>query len=277
MNQPTIGTVTRAALGTALLALGVAQAAEVENSSRPWQLELGVGASYQPDYSGSKTSSPRALLWASGEYTTENWGKFALDSGSLTLDPQLRWNFIDGEEASFGLLLGYRDGRSDSNPGWFADPGSTRLKGMGSVNAAVDAGVQGHVAVFGVPLFAQVRAALNGDQGTIGVLGAFLPLDLTRDFTLTVLPSVTWANAKQMQAFYGVTPAQSAASGFKAYDVGSGWQNAALELVGDWKITGPWHLIGSAGYQRLLGDAADSPLTQDKNQWSGMLGLSYRF
>lgn len=266
-----------AAMTVALLVLGTARAAEDDQAGRPWQLELGVGASYEPNYSGADASSPRLLLWASGEYRTERWGAFALDSGSLTLDPQLRWTFGDDKNYGIGPLLGYRTGRDDSDPGWFADSGSDRLEGMGSVSAAVDGGVQGWVAVFGVPVFAQLRAALNGDQGTIGVLGVYLPLKLTPDFTLTVLPSVTWANGKQMQAFYGVTPAQSAASGFAAYSAGAGWQNAALEINGDWKIAAPWHLVGGVAYQRLLGNAADSPLVQDKNQWSGLIGLSYKF
>jgi outer membrane protein len=273
LNTPTF----HAVIGAMLLALGSAQAAGVEKSARPWLFELGFGASDQPDYSGSQGSSPRLLLWANGEYATENWGRFALDSAPLTLDPQFRWEFIDSREYGLGLLLGYRKGRNDRSPGWVGDTGSARLKGMGNVSPAVDGGLSGFVQILGIPLFAQLRAALNGDQGTIGVLGAYLPLELTSRFELTVLPSLTWANGKQMQAFYGVTPAQSAASGFKVYDPGSGWQNAALELLGDWNVGGPWHLIGAVGYQRLLGKAADSPLTQDKNQWSGLLGLSYRF
>jgi outer membrane protein len=261
--------------GILLLTLGTAVAAEGEQ--RPWQLELGAGLSYEPDYSGSSASSPRLLLWASGEYRSERWGKFALDAGSLTLDPQLRWDFFDSDDYGVGLLLGYRNGRSESDPGLIADAGSARLKGMGTVSAAVDGGVAGYVKVFGIPLFAQVRSALNGDQGTLGILGVYLPLDLGDGVELTVLPSVTWANGKQMQTFYGVTPAQSAASGFAVYDAGAGWQNAALELAATWKISGPWLLVGSVAYQRLLGDAADSPLTQDRNQVSGLLGLAYRF
>ncbi|MFN9209351.1 MAG: MipA/OmpV family protein [Betaproteobacteria bacterium] len=265
------------ALTFALLAVGTAQAAEGDKPARPWNLELGVGASYEPNYSGANASSPRLLLWASGEYATRDWGTLALDSGSLTLDPQLRWTVGDDRTWGLGLLLGYRAGRSDSDPGLIADNGSDRLQGMGSVSAAVDGGVQGWAAVFGVPVFAQLRSALGGDQGTLGVLGIYLPLEPTREFTLTVLPSVAWANGKQMQALYGVTPVQSAASGFTAYSAGAGWQNAALEIDGDWKIAGPWHLVGGVAYQRLLGNAADSPLVQGKNQWSGLVGLSCKF
>ncbi len=266
-----------AAMTLALLALGAAQAKDGDSGGRPWQLELGLGVSHEPNYSGANESSPRLLLWANGECRTERWGVYALDSGSLTLAPQLRWTVGDDKNYGVGLLFGHRTGRSESNPGLIADGGSDRLKGMGSVSAAVDGGVQGWVAVLGVPVFAQLRTALSSDQGTIGVLGIYMPLELARDFTLTVLPSVTWANDKEMQTFYGVTPAQSAASRFSAYSAGAGWKNAALEINGDWKIAGSWHLLGGVAYQRLLGNAADSPLVQHKNQWSGLISLSYRF
>ena len=262
-----------------LVATGApAAAAEAETSTRPWELEIGLGSSYKPDYSGSKDSSLRLPIWASGKYQTEHLGTFAFDSGSLVLNPELRWNFLDGRDAAFGLLLGYRDGRDEKDPGLIGGgTGSTRLQGMGTINTAVDAGVQGHVSVFGVPLFAQVRSALNSEQGTLAILGAYVPLKLGSSFELTVMPTVTWADSTQMQAFYSVTPAQSARSGFRAYDAGSGWQSAALEIGGDLTISGGWHAIGSIAYQRLLADAAASPVVQEKGQASGLLGLSYRF
>lgn len=120
-----------AAMTVALLALGTTRAAEDDKAGRPWQLELGVGASYEPNYSSADASSPRLLLWASGEYRTERWGTFALDSGLLTLDPQLRWTFGDDKNYGIGPLLGYRTGRNDSDPGWFADSGNDRLEGNG--------------------------------------------------------------------------------------------------------------------------------------------------
>ncbi|MFH0782791.1 MAG: MipA/OmpV family protein [Pseudomonadota bacterium] len=253
-------------------------AAEAETSKRPWDFEIGFGPSYKPDYSGSQDSSPHLLLWASGEYRTEHLGTFALDSGSLTIDPELRWNFLDGRDAAFGLLLGYREGRDDQEPGLLGSgTGSSRLQGMGTISAVVDAGVQGHVSVFGVPLFAQVRRALNSEQGTLVILGAYLPLKLGSCFELVMLPTLTLADSDQMQAFYGVTPTQSAGSGFRAYEARSGWQSAALEMIGDWTISGGWHAICSVTYLHLLADAASSPLVQEKGQVSGLLGMSYRF
>ncbi len=261
-----------------LLAL-VAELAGAAGAGSPaprGQLELGIGASCEPDYSGGGASGPRALLWAGGEYRSDSWGAFALDSGSLTLDPQVRWTFSESSGRGFGLLLGYREGRSESDPGWLGDAGSARLRGLGSVESAVDAGLQGYVKVFGVPFFAQVRAALNGDQGTLAVIGLYLPFQVSHRLDVIVLPSLTWGDATQMRAMYGVTPAQAASSGFATFQPGAGWRSTALELVGDWEISGPWRAIASVACQRLLGSAARSPLTQDRNGFSGLVGLAYR-
>ena len=247
-------------------------------AARPWELEIGVGSSYKPDYSGSKDLSLRLPIWASGKYQTDSMGTFALDSGSQVLDPQLRWSFFDSRDAGFGLLLGYRNGRDEKEPSLIGGgTGSPHLLGMGTIDTAVDAGFQGHLSVFGVPLFAQVRSALNSDQGTLAILGAYLPLKVGSRFELSVLPTVAWADSSQMLAFYGVTPAQSTRSGFRIYEIGAGWQDAALEIIGDFTISDGWHAIGSVAYLRLLADAAASPLVQEKGQLNCLLGLSYRF
>lgn len=84
--------VVRSATTLALLALAAqpAQPAENDKDRRPWQLELGVGASHEPNFRGAQASTPRLLVWASGEYESEGRGTLAFDMGSLTLNPSLR-------------------------------------------------------------------------------------------------------------------------------------------------------------------------------------------
>jgi len=38
-----------------------------------------------------------------------------------------------------------------------------------------------------------------------------------------------------------------------------------------------WGIFVMSGYDRLLGDAADSPLTEDRDQFRTGLGLAYTF
>lgn len=250
----------------------------IADQERAWELQVGTGIAYVPDYSGSRTSGPRLRLWADGKYRTGDLGTFALDSGSLTIDPEFRWDFIDKSDLGAGVLVGYRFGRNSSNPGLTStDDGSARLAGLTDVSGAFDAGVAGHVMVFGVPLFAQVRSALSGAQGMLVNLGFFLPVSPVSSLELVLLPTVTWANARQMRAFFGVTNAESAASGFAAFTPVSGWENAALEVSADWGAGSGLHLIASFAYQRLLAAAAASPIVQTRNQTSALAGIAWSF
>ena len=244
----------------------------------PWELQVGTGIAYVPDYSGSRASAPRLRLWADGNYRTADLGTFGLDSGSLTIDPELRWDIVNKPDLAAGALLGYRFGRDSSSPGLTStSDGSPRLAGLANVDGTFDAGLAGHVSLLGVPVFAQVRSALSGQQGTLVNVGCFLPVSPVSTLELIFLPTLTWANARQMRAFYGVTPAESVASGFAVYTPGAAWENASLEISADWSAGDRVHLIASFAYQRLLAAAAASPLVQTRNQTSALAGVAWSF
>jgi outer membrane scaffolding protein for murein synthesis (MipA/OmpV family) len=268
-----------AALSMLAFACGlvVAKVAEADEK-RNWDLALGIGVAYAPDYAGASATSPRLRVWADGAYRTDGFGTLALDSGSLTIAPEVRWDFVDSLDSGIGVLVGYRGGRNDRNPGFTSvGDGSARLQGLPSVGGAIDAGVGGHVTVLGVPLFAQVRTAMHGPQGALLNLGAYLPFKPGLDLELTVLPTVTWSNARQMRAFYGVSPTAATTSGFASYDPSAGWENAAVEIAGDWRVSGGWHIVASVACQRLLGNAARSPIVQTANQASALAGVALDF
>jgi outer membrane scaffolding protein for murein synthesis (MipA/OmpV family) len=242
------------------------------------ELELGIGTAWSPDFSGSGAYVAQLRIWANGTYRTGDYGTFALDSGSLTIDPELRWNFVDSPDAGLGVLAGYRPGRNDRKPTFFGwNSGSEELAGLPTVPAAVDVGAQGYVAVYGLPLFAQLRSAVGSAQGTLVILGAFATFSVGANAEMTVLPTVTWADARQMRTLYGVGAEASAASGFAPYSPGAGWQNTALEFGGDWRIVREWHMVASIAYERLLAGAANSPIVGTKNQLSGLVGLAWHY
>ena len=49
---------------------------------------------------GANSKSPRLRIWADGAYRTADYGTFALDSGSLTIAPEARWDFVDTANAA---------------------------------------------------------------------------------------------------------------------------------------------------------------------------------
>ena len=261
-----------------VLAAFVATSVRAADDERNWELSVSAAGAYVPDYRGANHLGPRVWIWADGSYRTQRLGTFVLDSGSLTIAPEARWDFVDTKETGLGVLIGYRSGRDDRKPNLTSESeGSVRLSGMSAVSSAFDAGIAGHVTLGKVPVFAQVRSALNGSQGTIATFGVYLPWQATPDLEITVLPTVTWANAKQMRALYGVSAADAAASGFAPYDPGRGWENAAVEIGADWHVEGPWHVLASLAYEHLLPHAARSSIVQTASQPSALLGVSYQF
>lgn len=91
--------------------------------------------------------------------------------------------------------------------------------------------------------------------------------------------STAYGSDDYMDAYFSVTPAQAAASAasLPSFDADAGFKNVSLELGADYRLTDRWTVTSKLGYSRLLGDAADSPVTAARNQWSGGLGLTYTF
>lgn len=87
---------------------------------------------------------------------------------------------------------------------------------------------------------------------------------------------VEYRNAKYSNYLYGVTSAESAASGFAAYSAGSS-TTPMLGLGIDVPITGPW--VINMQFRRKFLDSAvyNSPLVSRKTQDTGLIALSYRF
>ena len=76
-----------------------------------------------------------------------------------------------------------------------------------------------------------------------------------------------------------MTPGQSAASaaGLPVFDADAGIKDVVFGLSSDVPVTPDWTLKLGGRYTRLLGDAAESPVVEDEDQFSGSIGLTYRF
>ena len=95
--------------------------------------------------------------------------------------------------------------------------------------------------------------------------------------TFTVAAAVSAAGDRYLQAWHGVTPAQSAASGYAAYAPREGLRDASLSAVWRTELPHGWAGFVGLGYTRLLGGAADSPLTRQAGSTGLSGGLAWRF
>ena len=77
-----------------------------------------------------------------------------------------------------------------------------------------------------------------------------------------------------------MTSGDASRSGLDTYDAHSGFKNVGVSASLTYALTPHWSLTGLASYERLLGDAADSPVVDDRgseNQVVGAALVNYRF
>lgn len=91
----------------------------------------------------------------------------------------------------------------------------------------------------------------------------------------TILVSDDYADT-----FFSVSTTSAAASGLPAYKAEGGLKDVGVSVSGAFALNDRWSLNGFAGYRRLLGDAADSPIVDREgspDQFSAGLGIGYSF
>jgi outer membrane scaffolding protein for murein synthesis (MipA/OmpV family) len=127
---------------------------------------------------------------------------------------------------------------------------------------------------------AEARKAVSGHRGWAGEVSADYVLRDRDDWLLSIGPRVTLADAKYHRAWYGITPADSAASGLPGYVPGGGVESVGVTIGYLRQLDRHWGIATYGSYYRLVGDAAASPYVRtagSRNQpWLG-LALSYTF
>jgi MipA family protein len=261
----------------------LAQSAQKKNQS-PWEISLGAAAASVAEYEGGKKTVGGALPDFNLSYRTQGYGTFGAGSKSRGLS----WTALDTDDYSFGLMLGSSQGRTDKKDGTLFKPGSKRLRGMGEIKPATEYGVFGHVLV-GLPLSLQLTResgdgkadardfSIKGSGGTTARLGIELPCEISQAMSISISPYLLWADQKHTQTYFGVTTAQAARSGFKAFNPEGGLKSVGLDVTLNYKFDQNWSAFAGVSYSQLRGDAAKSPIVEKKAHTGGFLGANYAF
>ncbi|KZL17286.1 MltA-interacting protein MipA [Pseudovibrio axinellae] len=121
--------------------------------------------------------------------------------------------------------------------------------------------------------FIEVRHGFNGHRGFVGRGGIDLIMPVTDRLTFVIGPRVDMANGSYMNTYFSV--AGGGASG--PYNADGGFKSVGGVARASYALTDAIGLHLQGGYDRLIGDAADSPITQNDNMWSVGFGATYRF
>ncbi|MGH1417663.1 MAG: MipA/OmpV family protein [Hyphomicrobiaceae bacterium] len=184
----------------------------------------------------------------------------------LRSDPSGRSGFVAGPVA------GYRFEREQ-------DDGDL-LRGLGDVDGGFVGGafVGYRFGILGLDV-AYKHQFGDDDPGYLIDLSASVRQRLSPTVEVTGRFGSNYADEDYTQTFFGVTAAQAATStaGLQAFDTDDGFKDIYGEVGAKIELTERWTARGQVRYSRLIGDAADSPIVENENQFSGGLGLTYRF
>lgn len=125
-----------------------------------------------------------------------------------------------------------------------------------------------------------IRRGVGGHNGWIGQFGAdYVRRDADR-WLVSLGPRVTVADAPFHRNWFGVSPDTAAATGLSRYTPNGGLYSVGLTSRVNFELTPRWGIQAQALYERLIDDAARSPIIRradSRNQLSVGLGLTYSF
>jgi len=265
--------VHRAALLGGALVLGLAIAApaaaqdtvEQRAADAPARTRIGLGPNIYPSYPGSDDFNIGPLI----EFERAGAGElFDFEAP----DDSMGFTLIDAGGFSFGPVASWEGARTAEDVG---------VPNLPKIKFSIEPGA---FATFELSdsfrLRGEVRKGITGHKGWVGTAGADYIARDGDDWLFSIGPRVTWSSNRYHDAWFGVSPAAAVMSGVPAYNPGGGIQayGAAASFLTQF---GPrWGVYTYAKYDRLVGDAADSPLVTgfgSRDQFSGGVALTYVF
>ena len=236
----------------------------IAQDSRDIRVRVGLGAQLRPKFIGADNSEIAPLVHVNIASGNRPFGFGAPDdSPSITL--------ISSHGFSLGPAGNLEGRRKESDVG----------APVGSVKRTFEAGAFAQYLVGdSVRIRAELLKGVNGHDGLVGSVGAD---KIWRDgdrYVFSIGPRVLFSDARYQRAYFGVDPVHSLASGLPSYRPGGGVHAVAAASGVNYALNGGWGLFGYARYERLVGDAAKSPIVRElgsRNQLSAGAGLNYTF
>lgn len=211
-------------------------------------LDAGLGASYSPEYMGS------------GDNDASPW--FILKNVTLGTP--------EGEKQGFSFVPSLRYmGARDSED-------YDRLTGLEDVDRAGELGLRVNYVSGPFTSYGAMRKGFGGHTGLVGELGTKYRFQANDKLTLWTGAELELGDDKFTGTYFGVSDADAPGSAFSAYDPDGGAYRANVTLEARYMLTPDTSLLGKVTYGRLLGDAADSPIVEEKGQPSISIGVARR-
>jgi outer membrane protein len=153
------------------------------------------------------------------------------------------------------------------------------LAGMQDIDTAVELGLSLTYRETNWLAVGELRQGFGGHDGVTGTLGADVIMRPSERWTVTAGPRISLGDSDFAGTYFGVTGAEAPASNFGAFDAGGGVLGAGLQVGATYQINDRWFANGQISYEKLMNDAANSPITSggSEDQVTLSIGLSRAF
>jgi outer membrane scaffolding protein for murein synthesis (MipA/OmpV family) len=220
-----------------------------------WQVAVGAAAAFQPRYDGADRyhfeGGPSIDIRYSDLYFASTGEGFGA-------------NVLQGPNWRISLAAAYDLGRRGQDD-------DEHLHGLGNINPAPELKLAADYV-----LRADIRRSFGGSNGWVGDLGAYMPLPgSSKTFFWFAGPSLTFADSKYMNSWFGVSEAQAADSQYSYYHASAGLKSAGFGVSAIWFFQKHWFAACDFALEQLVGSAARSPITQRSS--NGVLDLSVNY
>lgn len=125
----------------------------------------------------------------------------------------------------------------------------------------------------------QVAFDVGGEhKGYVASVNARRWLPVGRFGVLGLAVATTYGSGNYIDTYFSVSSADSATTGLPEFDAGDGFRDVRVQAVFIHPVSKNWVVGAGAMYSRLLNDAADSPIVDDrgdKDQIVYGLGIGY--
>ena len=251
----------------ALLLAGAAlfvSAPAAAQDSEDLRIRVGIGAQLQPKFPGADKTE-LGPLWDLDFARGDNEFGFEAPDDKFGIALFSKGGFSAGPAAN---IEGSRKDKDVGVP-------------LGKVPTTFELGAFAqYVLSDSVRLRADLRKGIGGHEGLVGAIGADKIWREGDRYVFSVGPRLLFSDARYQRAYFGVDSAAALATGLPLYRPDAGIHAIGAASGLSYQFTPKWGMFGYARYERLVGDAAKSPVVRElgsRNQLSGGVGISYSF
>lgn len=245
-----------AALLAGSLISGIAGGALAGDGTSQYVLSLGIGGMAKPTYPGADS-------YIFVPYPIVEVGRFYLPVLGQSEAKQHGFFFYP----SFGLN-GERKPSDDPS-----------LKGTKKIPTVLEAGAGIGYRTDWLRGFVAVRQAFNGVDGQVGDLGLDVQMPVAPRITVAVGPRARISSQNYMRTYFGVTAKEASKGPLTKYKPDGGFKSVGVAAKLTYALNERTDLELKGGWNRLVGQAADSPIVKagSKDQWMVGVGISHQF